>query len=815
MPRNNRSYGRGEKATRATDRGSVHHGASPSEGSVFPVVAIGSSAGSEIAWRVEGDQADRKDPTTAGEDLQSRNEHLVALNNQLREVLEIQRASLDDLQNVLHSTDIATLVVDTDLNLRFFTPAAEAIFDRPPGEDGGPVADLGALEGVGVALLTDMREVLKKQVPMERETKARNGNWYVRRISPCRTKDGRVAGIVVTYSDITERRQIMKALEAAKYQAELASMAKSRFLAAAIHDLRQPLQSLALLQWMLAKAAQGDPGTKLLARFDKILAGVTRMLDTLLDNQIEAGTVHAGIVEFRIDKLFEQLRDEFVPQAQPRGIDLRVVPCSVTIQSDPRLLEQLIRNLLSNALKYSGRGKVLLGCRRLGATLRIELRDTGDGISAEELQAEFDQFHRAEAGVREQGRGPGIGLVALVRRLGLLLGHRVHVRSRPGGGSVFRIHVPCLPSGRVPEVEAGGRAISDVVAEGSRRTGAILIVEGDLDLCDLLETYLEHEGHRVVTAPDGNAALETLTRTGFVPDLVLADYDLPKGMDGLQVLAAVRKTLDRDVPGAVLTGEISVETLHEIALQRCVRFVKPVRLPELTRVIERLLTRPHDRSPAREAPPSPHVEGSIIVVDDDDEVRQGIRDVFEDAGQVVEDYASAEAFLESYSADHGGCCLLIDVRLPGMNGVELLQRLAEGGSRPPAIMFTGYGDVGMAVRAMKAGAADFVEKPIGPEELLACVARALDQSRDVSKQSAWRADAAERLARLTPRQSEILTLVLDGQPNKNIAADLGISQRTVETHRAAIMKKTGVASLPALARLAFAAATGEADVDPC
>ncbi len=146
-----------------------------------------------------------------------------------------------------------------------------------------------------------------------------------------------------------------------------------------------------------------------------------------------------------------------------------------------------------------------------------------------------------------------------------------------------------------------------------------------------------------------------------------------------------------------------------------------------------------------------------------------------------------------------------------MDGLELLHRLREAGHELPAIMVTGKSDVPLAVKAMKAGAADFIEKPIGPAELLASVERALEHSRDWSKLSAWRETAASQIAGLTPRQREIMELVLAGQPSKNIAADLRISQRTVENHRAAIMEKTGATSLPALARLALAAAGSGSD----
>jgi two-component system CheB/CheR fusion protein len=154
---------------------------------------------------------------------------------------------------------------------------------------------------------------------------------------------------------------------------------------------------------------------------------------------------------------------------------------------------------------------------------------------------------------------------------------------------------------------------------------------------------------------------------------------------------------------------------------------------------------------------------------------------------------------------------LIDAYLPGMNGLELLQRLHDLGDRLPAIMITGNADVSMAVQAMKAGASDFIEKPIGPSELLASVKRALEQSRDSSKLFAWRESAASHIAGLTPRQRQVMELVLAGRPSKIIAADLSISQRTVENHRASIMKKTGSKSLPALARLALAAAEDDAD----
>ena len=192
------------------------------------------------------------------------------------------------------------------------------------------------------------------------------------------------------------------------------------------------------------------------------------------------------------------------------------------------------------------------------------------------------------------------------------------------------------------------------------------------------------------------------------------------------------------------------------------------------------------------------------MVDDDDGLRETMRELLEAEGRRVEGYASGEAFFDAYHPGSDGC-LLVDAGMPGMSGLDVLRRLKAEGHRLPAIMITGDGDVPMAVQAMRAGAADFIEKPIGREELLASLERALEQNRDSAKLSAWREAAAARIATLTARQRQIMDLVLAGHPSKNIAADLGISQRTIENHRAAIMKKTGSNSLPALIRLALAA----------
>jgi two-component system CheB/CheR fusion protein len=711
------------------------------------------------------------------------------------------------LQNVLYSTDVATLFLDRNLNIRFFTPATRALFAIIPGDVGRPLSDLNSL-AADDNLVADATTVLRTLVPMEREIETRNRSCFIRRVLPYRTQNDGVEGVVITFADITERRRISDELGVAKRQADQANADKSRFLAAASHDLRQPLQTLTLVQGLLAKHVESEKGKTLVTRLEETLGAMSGMLNTLLDiNEIDAGIVHAEIIDFPIESLLDQLRDEFAYHARARGLALRVVPCSLTISSDPRLLEQMVRNLLSNALKYTKRGKILLGCRRHKDILNIEVWDTGIGIPDNQLQAIFDEYRQLDNPARERSRGLGLGL-SIVQRLGVLLGHQVRVRSVQGRGSVFIIEIksPAAALAPTPEGTPSGGFESD------RHTGSVLVIEDDPDIRDLLADFLEDEGHEVVTAYDGIKARELIAGGMVKPDLILADYNLPNGMNGAASAAMIREALGRLVPAIILTGDISAGTASTVALEHCTQLNKPVKLNELALTIQGLL--PLSPAVVHEAR---HAEDAtaggppvIYVVDDDDSIRGAIRAVLEDDDRNVEDYETCEAFLAAY---HPGrpACLVIDAYLPGMNGLSLLRRLREAGRSMPAIMITGNSDVAIAVEAMKAGASDFIEKPISRNELLASVDHALERSRDSGKLSAWRNDAATHVARLTPRQRQIMDMVLAGQPSKNIAADLGISQRTVENHRASIMSKTDSKSLPALARMALAAVDADAD----
>ncbi len=324
---------------------------------------------------------------------------------------------------------------------------------------------------------------------------------------------------------------------------------------------------------------------KLVSLMDATLGAMSGMLNTLLDiNQLEAGMVQPEVVTFPIEDMLLRLRTEFGYHAAANGLGLHVVPSGAHVRSDPALLEQLVRNLLSNAVKYTRHGKVLLGCRRHGDRLRIEVWDTGSGIPEEQLEAIFQEFHQIGNPARERSRGLGLGL-AIVRRLADLLEHRVDVRSRLGSGSVFSVE---LPIGSPTDVQPQARRRSQT-ATSAVRAGVVLIVEDDPDVRDTLALVFRNSGFATLAARSGEDALETLTLGAPVPQLLVVDYDLPGGLNGLTVVERLREHAGQTIPAIILTGDISTATSSAINRLGFTRLVKPVKLDELMGVTQEML----------------------------------------------------------------------------------------------------------------------------------------------------------------------------------------------------------------------------------
>jgi two-component system CheB/CheR fusion protein len=264
-----------------------------------------------------------------------------------------------------------------------------------------------------------------------------------------------------------------------------------------------------------------------------------------------------------------------------------VIPCGIRVHSDRRLFEQIVRNLLSNAVKYTRRGKILMGCRQRGDRLRVEVWDTGIGIPADQLTSIFEEFRQLNNPARERSLGLGLGL-SLVQRMGDLLGVTVDVRSRPGSGSVFAVEVPLAVGAREAWLADRRRH----APERKELHGSLLLIEDDTLLLELLALTFQGEGHQVATAADGRLALALAASGNLRPDIIVADYNLPGGLTGLQAIKGVREALHRDIPAVIMTGDISTVTAQAIAPTNCIKLNKPVNPDDLTGLIQRLLATP-------------------------------------------------------------------------------------------------------------------------------------------------------------------------------------------------------------------------------
>ena len=462
--------------------------------------------------------------------------------------------------------------------------------------------------------------------------------------------------ILLAFDDVTDAKAKSEALAAAKEAAERANLGKSRFLAAASHDLRQPLQTLSLLQGMLADSVSDPAASQLIGRLDKTIAAMSGLLDTLLDiNQLEAGVVQPKPVTFVINDVLEQLRTECEIHAATAGLGFRVVPCHLVVRTDLGLLEQILRNMLSNATKYTSQGKVLLRLPA-GKRLSIEVVDTGTGIPQSELGAIFKEFHQLDNSARNRVKGLGLGL-SIVQRIADLLELPITVRSHLGRGSVFAVELP-LAEGPEP-IEAADTAaaqeIHDFVAAPRQ---VILILDDDAEIRETLKLLLERRGYRTFAVSGGAEALAAAAQRGASLDLIIADYNLP-GRNGFEIAGDVQKALGRKIPVIMLTGDISAATLLQIASKGYLHLYKPANAQTLMSNINKSLaanTRENDTP-------------TVFIVDDHQELREAMRDMLELQGYRTEIFAGGASFLDAYSDKRRGC-LLADAKMPGMGGLS-------------------------------------------------------------------------------------------------------------------------------------------------
>jgi signal transduction histidine kinase/CheY-like chemotaxis protein len=403
-------------------------------------------------------------------------------------------------------------------------------------------------------------------------------------------------GIVVTYTDITPTVEAAEALEranetlerrvkerteeltrlnaelaGAKSKADEANISKTRFLAAASHDILQPLNAARLYATSLVEHKRHSDEAKLAINIDASLEAVEEILGALLDmSRLDTGAMKPEISTFRIDEVFSQLDVEFAPLAAEKGLKLKFVPSSAAVRSDRRLLRRLLQNLVSNAIKYTPNGRVLIGCRRRGQSVRIVVADTGLGVPPSKQRIIFEEFQRLEQGAKV-ARGLGLGL-SIVERIARVLGHKVTMRSISGKGSAFSIDVPATAglagvASLQPETPVPLTPLEGVV---------VLCIENEPQVLAGMEALLSGWGCQVLTAPGLKEAAAAIKDGHTRPDALLVDYHLDEG-NGIDAVMSLRKDLDSGIPAALITADRSPTVRDEARAKSIQVFHKPLK----------------------------------------------------------------------------------------------------------------------------------------------------------------------------------------------------------------------------------------------
>ena len=385
--------------------------------------------------------------------------------------------------------------------------------------------------------------------------------------------------------ELESRREIELALKHAKAQADLANQSKTRFLAAASHDLRQPLSSALLFLESVETAALGGRDRDYVHKAQVALASVSNLLGTLLDvARLDSGSIEPQYAHFPAAAVLDRIVPEFEGVARAAGLELGYVPSAAWLRSDMYLLETVLRNLISNAIRYTPRGRVLVGCRRHRDGLEIQVHDTGIGIAAEHLDAIFDAHYQVPAAGRTRAAGIGLGL-SIVDRIAKLLALERSVRSTPGRGSMFAVRVPY---GRAParlqrpkRGESGDGAMR-------RRPLAIAVIDDDADIRQGLAATLAKWGHRPVVAATATDAVVQFIGGDLTPDLVISDYHLAGGVKGDAAIDEVRREFDRAPPAVVMTSDPDPGLRLALEARGLTLMPKPLNLAKLKAMIERI-----------------------------------------------------------------------------------------------------------------------------------------------------------------------------------------------------------------------------------
>src|SRR5262249_1402051 len=374
-----------------------------------------------------------------------------------------------------------------------------------------------------------------------------------------------------------EKLDLVEQLTTEKERAEAASVAKSRFLAAASHDLRQPLHALGRFIDALRAEPHAPRAGRIVDSIQESHRATTSLLENLLDfSKVDAGIVKPALASFPVQGVLDQVRADYALQANAADLEFRVRSCRVAVRSDPVLLARMLGNLISNAIRYTETGRVLVGCRRRAGHLRIEVHDTGIGIPEGQHQAVFREFYQVEDGARPQRKGVGMGLgLAIVSGLAKALEHPVPLSSAPGKGSVFAVRVP-LADPQTAVAAAPAPVMSD-----SLRDRTILVIDDEPAIRDAVAEVLLRWGCHPLTAGSAEAAAAAFAARGERPDAMVVDYQLEHGEAGVEAIARLAVIFGTSLPAIIVPGATRRERrrgVREIGSRRLYKPLAPMRL---------------------------------------------------------------------------------------------------------------------------------------------------------------------------------------------------------------------------------------------
>ncbi|WP_460106748.1 hybrid sensor histidine kinase/response regulator [Pseudomonas sp. S3_E04] len=382
---------------------------------------------------------------------------------------------------------------------------------------------------------------------------------------------------------IAQRELIEQQLRDARDAAQAANRSKDKYLAAASHDLLQPLNAARLLISTLRERQLPTAEHVLVERTHQALEGAEDLLTDLLDiSRLDQAEVRPDLAPYRLDELLAPLVSEFQSVAGAVGLELRVRFGDEAVLTDLRLMTRILRNLLSNACRYTDKGGVLLAARRRGGRLSLEVWDTGRGIAADCLESIFLEFNQLDVGRAADRKGVGLGL-AIVERIARILGYRVQVRSRPGRGSVFSIEVPLSAEKPLPIAQMPIQAVAGNPLPGRR----LLVIDNELSILQSMAALLGQWGCEVLTATDEAGALDVLQ--GRAPELILADFHLDHGVVGCEVVKHLREHFHQAIPAVIITADRSDQCRRALRKLDAPLLNKPVKPGKLRAVLSQML----------------------------------------------------------------------------------------------------------------------------------------------------------------------------------------------------------------------------------